>query len=70
MNVRPPSAPVEVDGPVSGRYQKVAPSAWNRDDNDDNLYSNPSDYEPAGSDYDEEEDEYRYVDYTAANLNV
>jgi len=59
VNVRPPSAPVEVDGPVSGRYQKVAPSAWNRDDNDDNLYSNPSDYEPAGSDYDEEEDEYR-----------
>ena len=36
----------------------MRPPVWNRDD-DDNLYSNPSDYEPNGADYEEEEDEYR-----------
>ena len=48
--MRPPPSSVDVR----------PPPVWNRDD-EDNLYSNPSDYETPGSDYEveEEADDYR-----------
>jgi len=44
-NMRPPPSSVDVR----------PPPVWNRDD-EDNLYSNPSDYETPGSDYEVEEE--------------